>query len=678
MATEKLSQRVEALDDMLGVLGRLTREAGALLDVLGGSLGHLGALTAPIHSRATALTAAQRNVASTKAEVDALLDHLDTARRVAGPLAAGPASDLGGFMGALEALERSVAFLQGHTRLAAVQAALGQAQALFNRALETCHADFAATLAAATRDTAPPPAWLQQHLGDAVTEEARGGLELQLVRPEPLPKLQRMAQVMLDAAYSPVRDAYVAARDTAVAALLRGVGQETPPLAALQALQLDSLERVIAGWVRRLRALVLLALSEHKLARDVWPPSVADELFGAVVGGHLQQLAQAGRDIVEARRAPEKLFALLDMHASLQQVVPALWVVLESTPGGDEEGGDGEGAQEGRRSGGGGRARGGSQARLIPGCAPLLRDFRGLASLAAHAAAALFGEYEGVVAADASKVLPPDGTIHPLTAQVLSYLKRLLANERAAAVLFGGGDDDVGRLSSSGGGADSGSEAAAAAAGSSLSGAVSRLLARLLDNLEAKARGYRGEPALAALFMMNNVHYVQWSVEGGPADALLGREWLERHKDAVEDWGARYQDITWGPLLGLLQASALLCPEGGAEVPPDSARLKQHLKDTFAAFNAALERVYATQSSWTIPDASLRDAVKRVLKGDVVPPYQDFLRRFADVQFSTAPAKYIKFTAGDIEAIIDDDLFSGKVLPSSRLDLKQQKMAAIM
>jgi hypothetical protein len=150
-------------------LGRLTDEAGTLLDVLGGSLGQLGALTAPIHSRATALTAAQRNVAATKAEVDSLLDHLDTARRVAGPLAAGPASDLAAFMEALESLERSVAFLQGHARLAAVQAALGHAQALFNRALETCHADFTRTLVEATRAAMPPPAWVQQHLDDVIT-----------------------------------------------------------------------------------------------------------------------------------------------------------------------------------------------------------------------------------------------------------------------------------------------------------------------------------------------------------------------------------------------------------------------------------------------------------------------------------------------------------------------------
>lgn len=35
--------------------------------------------------------------------------------------------------------------------------------------------------------------------------------------------------------------------------------------------------------------------------------------------------------------------------------------------------------------------------------------------------------------------------------------------------------------------------------------------------------------------------------------------------------------------------------------------------------------------------------------------------RFADVQFTATPAKYIKYTTGDIEAIVNDDLFEAKV-----------------
>ena len=46
-----------------------------------------------------------------------------------------------------------------------------------------------------------------------------------------------------------------------------------------------------------------------------------------------------------------------------------------------------------------------------------------LQQLVASAALGLFGDYEDVIARDGNKMLPMDGTIHPLTAQVLSYVK---------------------------------------------------------------------------------------------------------------------------------------------------------------------------------------------------------------------------------------------------------------
>lgn len=152
------------------------------------------------------------------------------------------------------------------------------------------------------------------------------------------------------------------------------------------------------------------------------------------------------------------------------------------------------------------------------------------------------------------------------------------------------------------------------------------------------------------------------------------------------------------------------------------AKLKQWLKDTFTSFNAAVERVYASQSAWVIPEPGLRAAVRRVIKADVVPPYQEFLRRwaglfvcggqgvvvfasrrvppcscramspaapippapssptqppyppsptpwrehrYADVQFTSTPAKYIKYAAPDIAAIVDDDLFEAKARPGA-------------
>lgn len=84
MGAEKLVRKTDQLDSTLLLLDRLTTEAGQLLEVLGTSLHQLTVLTAPVHSRATALTHAQQNIASTKQAVDELVQHLDTSRRVSG------------------------------------------------------------------------------------------------------------------------------------------------------------------------------------------------------------------------------------------------------------------------------------------------------------------------------------------------------------------------------------------------------------------------------------------------------------------------------------------------------------------------------------------------------------------------------------------------------------------
>ena len=66
---------------------------------------------------------------------------------------------------------------------------------------------------------------------------------------------------------------------------------------------------------------MLATSSEQKLARSVWPGSIGNDLFVQVVGRQLRQMAQAGRDILEARRQPEKVRA---MHRSVSRIYPYL------------------------------------------------------------------------------------------------------------------------------------------------------------------------------------------------------------------------------------------------------------------------------------------------------------------------------------------------------------------
>eukprot|EP00877_Chromochloris_zofingiensis_P001608 jgi/Chrzof1/11448/Cz05g37010.t1 len=307
MGAEKLVRKTDQLDSTLLLLDRLTTEAGQLLEVLGTSLHQLTVLTAPVHSRATALTHAQQNIASTKQAVDELVQHLDTSRRVQFTLEAGPAKNLGAFLDGLQQLERSNTYLQDHGSLAAVRNASQHSQHVFDRALQQCEADFITTLNDGYKTCKPSLEWLNEHAADTITADTRAELTLDLVPPALLPKLHRMTEVMLDAKYAEALEGYVNSRDKAIEQILAGLGDQLVPLAVLQGLPSDGLDKVIVSWIKQLRVFVILMLSEQRLAGAVWPAPYSERVFTKIVARHLQLLAQAGRDMTEARRVPEKV-----------------------------------------------------------------------------------------------------------------------------------------------------------------------------------------------------------------------------------------------------------------------------------------------------------------------------------------------------------------------------------
>ena len=183
-------------------------------------------------------------------------------------------------------------------------------------------------------------------------------------------------------------------------------------------------------------------------------------------------------------------------------------------------------------------------------------------------------------------------------------------------------DDDVSSMAEdSGSGSDASGarrarKAPLARSRRAMSTVVARLLAHLSEALEAKARGYKHD-GLGRLFLMNNVHYMVWSVEqSAPLASLLGRDWLESHRDTVEAHGAAVHELCWMPLARLLEPTS------------DKARARERLKQ----FTAGLEAAYGTQCQWAIADRELRAAVRGVILQDVLPPYKAFVQAAARLE----------------------------------------------
>ena len=168
--------------------------------------------------------------------------------------------------------------------------------------------------------------------------------------------------VMVDANYAPVRDAYIAARSRALDAIPRvalyvsmvmfefaetlapGRRRERIPMRALALLALrceissvgvsinpdhgqEQTRPHMLGLGAGICAALVTAynfpanihahkcthvccLSERRLAVSIWPEPECEELYMQLTVRYLRQLAQAGRDIIEARRVPEKVGVL--------------------------------------------------------------------------------------------------------------------------------------------------------------------------------------------------------------------------------------------------------------------------------------------------------------------------------------------------------------------------------
>ncbi|GFR51759.1 hypothetical protein Agub_g14211, partial [Astrephomene gubernaculifera] len=254
--------------------------------------------------------------------------------------------------------------------------------------------------------------------------------------------------------------------------------------------------------------------------------------FSETISRSLRQVLQLGRALVEgprgAPRSPDRVFGLLHMHRCLMELLPYLSDLLSP------------------------RER----------CSGLLNEAHLLGLVIGRAARQIYTEFEesvagrggggglGAAAAAAgggfgaasaagggggsggdavSKLTMLDGTVHPICATTLGFLKRLFTYPNALPLLFGppgpgsiaGAAAGIAGAAAGGGGAGAGggsassstSDAATAAAASS---SIMRIMMRLLEVLESKARSYKA-PALGHLFLMNNVHYMVWAVEQAAA-----------------------------------------------------------------------------------------------------------------------------------------------------------------
>ncbi|THU66805.1 hypothetical protein C4D60_Mb05t18070 [Musa balbisiana] len=456
--------------------------------------------------------------------------------------------------------------------------------------------------------------------------------------PETVERLHGIADAMISAGYHiECCQVFAVARRNAFEAGLPNLGFEKVSIDDVVKMAWESLESEIATWIRAFRHIVTAAFTvERHLCEAVFDGhhAVSDRLFRGFVRGATTQLLTFAEAVAMTKRSAEKLFKVIDIYETLRDVTPAVDVLLPDQAEQDEH-------------------------SII---ADPKEEISSVRCRLGEMAVAIFRDLESSIKADNSKIPVPGGAVHPLTRYVMNYLKYACEYKNTLEQVFKEhkhsekttSHDEDGKVARQGGGGGTDLNNSGNRDNSCdhnpFAAQLMQALKLLHSNLMSKSRLYKDQ-ALCNIFLMNNGRYAAKKVKGSPEiHQLLGETWYRRRSSELRQYHKNYQRETWSRVLACLR-------DDGLQVKGSVA--KPVLKERFKSFNAMMEEIHKTQSTWVVSDEQLQSELRVSVSAVVVPAYRSFLGRFSQyLDPGRQTEKYIKFGPEDLENMIDE-LFDG-------------------
>ncbi|RCV45071.1 hypothetical protein SETIT_9G423500v2 [Setaria italica] len=308
--------------------------------------------------------------------------------------------------------------------------------------------------------------------------------------------IRAVAEAMMAAGYGKeCISTFKTRRRAALTASLRRLLGFSPPVDHLHKITWDQLDaRIIPSWLAATTAAFgSLFAAEKDLCDAVFAgdnAAVGEAVFATVANDQATGLlAVTEAAEARARRAPERLFRVLDVHDALTEALPALLSVF------------GDGSEV--------------AARAALSVAKVGEAARGA-----------LGSLEAAIQKEPSKATATGGAVHPLTRYVMNYVVFLADYKEGLALLY---DYDY----------DSDSSEQASPS--------------VIHRLQAGGRGrcYR-EAALSYLFLANNTRYVANKVAGsGQLRGVLGDGWAEAQSAKARVHVGVHVRATWDKVTSL-------------------------------------------------------------------------------------------------------------------------------
>ncbi|CAN1135652.1 Exocyst complex component EXO70I [Linum perenne] len=348
----------------------------------------------------------------------------------------------------------------------------------------------------------------------------------------------------------------------------------------------ETLETAISHWIHHFElALKTVFISEKKLSQRVMQGildgAVWLECFIKIADKIMAVFFRFGEGVARSSKEPQKLFKLLDMFDSLEKIKSEFTAIFEGEAGLD-----------------------------------ICSRYRELEKLLVHSSSKVFWEFGLQIEGNSDGFPPPqDGSVSKLVRYAINYLKYLATEGYSvpmAKVLQTEHIWKAGILSKP----DSDENL--------LKEAVTNILEALQRNIESKRSRYK-DKVLPHIFAMNTYWYIYMRTRNTELGKLLGEQYMkQKYKSIAEESAYLYQKQAWGPLVRLLEAEDVKRTQGNLQ-QDSGAAVKAKVEVFLKALEATSER---HRTSYTIPDAILREQLRGATVKVVVPAYTDFLNNF--------------------------------------------------
>uniref|UniRef100_A0A8C5SHD5 Exocyst complex component 7 n=1 Tax=Laticauda laticaudata TaxID=8630 RepID=A0A8C5SHD5_LATLA len=374
----------------------------------------------------------------------------------------------------------------------------------------------------------------------------------------------------------------------------------------------DMLDMEIDVYIHCVSAFIKLAQSEYQLLTEIIPEHHQKKTFDSLIQESLDNLMIEGDNIVSAARKAimrhdySAVLTIFPILRHLKQTKPEFDQVLQGTAA--------------------------STKNKLPSL---------ITSMETTGAKALEHFADNIKNnPDKEYNMPKDGTVHELTSNAILFLQQLLDFQETAGAMLASQETS-----------SSASSYSSEFSRRLLSTYICKVLGNLQLNLLSKSKVYE-DPALSAIFLLNNYNYILKSLEKSELIQLVAvtQKTAERsYRELIEQQILTYQ-CSWLKVTDYISDKNLPVFQPGVKLKDKE---RQVVKERFKGFNDGLEELCKIQKAWAIPDTEQRDNIRHAQKTIVEETYATFLNRYSSVPFTKNPEKYIKYRVEQVGEMIE-------------------------